>query len=101
MSWGSALRKVRGGKTVKVEVRVEEGVIREVVISGDFFAYPPEAIEELERALVGASVEEAASVVRSFKGRVQVVGASLKDFEELLVEAARHAEESAPKGEGP
>jgi len=82
----SAVRKVPGGKTVKVEVQVEGGRIKKVVISGDFFAYPPEAVEELERALEGviAKPEAVRRVVKNFEGRLKIVGASLSDIADLL-----------------
>lgn len=84
-----ALKKVPGGKTVKVEVVVEGGVLRDVLISGDFFAYPPEAIEEMESSLRGvrADPEAVERVVMSFRGKLQLVGISLEDIVELLREA--------------
>ena len=85
----TALRKVPGGKTVKVEVWTKEGRIDKVLISGDFFAYPPEALEELEGALAGveASPEAVRRVVETFKGKLRVVGASLDDIAELVIQA--------------
>jgi len=87
----AALKKVPGGKTIKVEIWTKEGRIDKVLISGDFFAYPPEALEELEGALVGveASPDAVRRVVKAFKGKLKVVGASLDDIAELVVQALR------------
>lgn len=47
-------RKVPGGKLVRVDLREEDGVLRDVVVSGDFFLEPDEALERLTAALEGA-----------------------------------------------
>ena len=53
--------KVFGGKLVAADVVVEDGVIAEVHVNGDFFLEPDDALERLNQALVGlperASVE--------------------------------------------
>ena len=60
--------------------------MEKVVISGDFFAYPPEALEELEESLAGVEVEKVPEVIDSFRGRLTLLGASLDDLKDLLVE---------------
>ncbi|MFE7616707.1 biotin/lipoate A/B protein ligase family protein [Streptomyces sp. NPDC057496] len=47
--------KVPGGKLVAVDLDVEEGVLRNVRVAGDFFLEPDEAILSIDRALEGAS----------------------------------------------
>ena len=42
---------------IKVELEVTEGRISHVSLSGDFFLYPEEAIEQLEQALVGVKTD--------------------------------------------
>ncbi|MEL9908867.1 MAG: lipoate protein ligase C-terminal domain-containing protein [Desulfurococcus sp.] len=44
-------RVLRGEKTVSIDIEVEECVIRRIMFSGDFFAYPEENIEKLEESL--------------------------------------------------
>jgi lipoate-protein ligase A len=46
--------KVKGGKLIKVALEVEGDVIKSAKICGDFFLYPEDAIEEIERSLKGA-----------------------------------------------
>jgi len=43
--------KVKGGKLIKVALEVEGDVIKSAKICGDFFLYPEDAIEEIERSL--------------------------------------------------
>ena len=45
--------KTPGGKLIAVEFAVEDGVLRHVVVSGDFFLYPEEALGSLAGALLG------------------------------------------------
>src|SRR4051794_2126883 len=45
--------KTPGGKLVRVEIEVEDGMLRDAVVSGDFFLYPEEALAEITGALQG------------------------------------------------
>ncbi len=56
---------------IKVELELEGNLISRIAITGDFFMYPEEAIEQLERALVGveADREKLLAVVRDFYDR--------------------------------
>ena len=45
--------KVPGGKLVKVDFAVSGDALREVVVSGDFFLYPEETLEDIRGALEG------------------------------------------------
>ncbi|ASU78693.1 lipoate--protein ligase family protein [Actinopolyspora erythraea] len=48
--------KVPDGKLVAADVEVADGRLSRVRVSGDFFLEPDEALEELNRSLVGAAV---------------------------------------------
>ena len=45
--------KTPGGKLVAVEFELEGQLLRHVMVSGDFFLYPEEAIDGITRALDG------------------------------------------------
>jgi len=81
-----ALKKVVGGKTVKIELIVDDNTIKEVIISGDFFAFPIEKFEELERNLKGkeAKIAEIKKVLDNFKQDLTLVGISWSDLEQLF-----------------
>lgn len=53
---------------IKVEVKLSNDIISDISISGDFFMYPEEAIEQLETVLVGtkANRENLLATVRAF-----------------------------------
>lgn len=46
--------KTPGGKLVRVDFEVRDGGLRDVVVSGDFFLYPDEALSEIVASLDGA-----------------------------------------------
>ena len=46
--------KTPGGKLIAVEFDVANGELRDVVVSGDFFLYPEEALPVLAGALEGS-----------------------------------------------
>ncbi|MET1160113.1 MAG: lipoate protein ligase C-terminal domain-containing protein [Thermoprotei archaeon] len=86
MVWKTGIRRVRGGKTLKIDLLVENGIVEDIVISGDFFAYPETVIDEIEDSIRGKSVSEAIDALRSFRDRVELVGISFKDLESLFIE---------------
>ena len=49
--------KMPGGKLIRVDVEVIDGELRDVVVSGDFFLYPEEALERISGALAGLPAE--------------------------------------------
>ncbi|MFF8960087.1 biotin/lipoate A/B protein ligase family protein [Streptomyces sp. NPDC014894] len=53
--------KVPGGKLVVVDLDVEDGVLRNVRVAGDFFLEPDEAIVAIDGALEGAPADTAAA----------------------------------------
>ena len=73
--------KTPGGKLVVVDFRVEDGTLVNVMVSGDFFLYPEEALSDLTGALEGVSVEltesEIAEKVRyGLRREAQLLGSS-------------------------
>ncbi len=87
----SADYKAPGGKLVRVRLRQEEGEIRSVKISGDFFLIPEEGLPKLEKALEGAPLRESELrllVERFFKAtHTQGLGVSSEDFVKALLSA--------------
>jgi len=80
--------KVKGGKLIKVTLEVENDIIKKAVIAGDFFLYPEDAIERIERALIGANLNSSnlkqiiAEAVR--ESGAQLLGFSVEDVAEAL-----------------
>lgn len=74
----SGERKVPGGKLVRVDGRVEDDRLVEVVVSGDFFLEPDEALDHIRAALEGISVQSSfetiTAVVEAARGEAVMVG---------------------------
>lgn len=49
--------KTPGGKLVMVDFEVDNGLLKNVVVTGDFFLYPEETLDSINQALENAPVE--------------------------------------------
>lgn len=74
------------GGLIRATVVVEEGVISDVCLSGDFFFYPADKLTELEKALVGTRLEEAEEVIARFysEQRVESPGVTPADIATVI-----------------
>jgi lipoate---protein ligase len=84
--------KVAGGKLVRVDLQIRDGLLSDVRVSGDFFLEPDHALEAIDAGLlgvpVGASADELAAAVR----RALPAGAVLVGFSpEAVAKAVRRA----------
>jgi lipoate-protein ligase A len=73
--------KTPGGKLVVVDFELDEGVLRDVRVSGDFFLYPDEALSAITAAVDGipadlAEEEIAARVVAAIPAGTEWLGSS-------------------------
>ncbi|MGQ9759550.1 MAG: lipoate protein ligase C-terminal domain-containing protein [Candidatus Methanomethylicaceae archaeon] len=80
------VRKVSGGKLLKVRIKEEKGIIKEARISGDFFIHPEEALEEIERCLIGIPLGRSREALKKFvSGReVRIIGFDLEDLADIV-----------------
>ncbi len=83
--------KIPGGKLIVVDLEVIDGTLRDVVLSGDFFLEPAEALEWMAAALEGlpanAPVETIATRVRTAAAHAELIGIT----PEGVAEAVRRA----------
>lgn len=73
--------KTPGGKLVAVEFGIRDKLLRDVVVTGDFFLYPEEALPRLAASLEGAAVTESAAeyarrVQEAIAGEIELLGTS-------------------------
>ncbi|MFC2162238.1 lipoate protein ligase C-terminal domain-containing protein [Candidatus Altiarchaeota archaeon] len=84
------VRKVPGGKLLKVTVDAQDGMIGSVAIHGDFFCHPEDSIEGLERKLAGCRSTNAGNVISGYleANDVRLYGIDAKSITETIMEAA-------------
>jgi len=85
-----AVDKTPGGLIrVSIKLNRETRVIKQILITGDFFTFPPRGILGLEAALKFASYDDVTSIVRKFfaENSVQIVGVTPKNIMNLIMEA--------------
>jgi lipoate-protein ligase A len=87
----SADYKAPGGKLVRIRLKEEQGLIRSVKITGDFFLVPEESLGELEKMLEDVPLKEAELrllVDRFFRGTgAQGLGVAPDDFVKAILSA--------------
>jgi len=89
--------KVPGGKLVVVDLEVEDGLIREFRLAGDFFLEPDTALEAINAAVEGMPVEADASTIAAAVRGALPEGAQLLGFSpEAVGTAVRRALVTAP-----
>lgn len=89
----SSIKKVVGGKTVKVDLEVSGKTIVNAVISGDFFLYPEDAIHEIESSIRGRTVEEVVKEINRFRSSVEFLGITLDDLIQVIIDAYKSCRE--------
>ncbi len=89
-----ANRKVKEGKLVKVEVEYDD-VIKKIKITGDFFLYPEDILERIEKCMLGmekdASAEEIISKIRELVEAedAQMIGVGAESLAFVIKEALK------------
>lgn len=83
-----SVRKVKGRKMIKIEAEFDEGRIVNVIISGDFFAFPIDIVERIENSLKGRKAErrEIENVIKELSSEGVLVGVSFNDILEMLLQ---------------
>ncbi|MGQ9781441.1 MAG: lipoate protein ligase C-terminal domain-containing protein [Nitrososphaeria archaeon] len=83
-----ASKKIKNGKSIKIELEVQEGYIKDAVVSGDFFAFPNDEFEKLQNAFKNreASKKEVDKILDEYSGKVTFSGVTFSDLRELLRE---------------
>ncbi len=84
--------KVPGGKLVKVDFSVNGDALHAVVVSGDFFLYPEETLEDIRMSLEGlpVSIDEAA-IADHIRSRIDPGAELLGTSPEAIAIAVRRA----------
>ncbi len=77
-------------KTVKLDIALDDDCrINDIIISGDFFAYPEDSIEVLEEQLRGCSnascIEQAFSALKSSV----ILGVDIESVKQKIIETVK------------
>jgi lipoate-protein ligase A len=89
MSRGEVIKKsyitrIPGGKTLKIDISIRDNIVEDIIISGDFFAYPEEMVDELESAIRGHKLSDIIDIVESYRDRIVFLGVSIDDIINVL-----------------
>ncbi len=78
---------LKRGKLIKVWARFANDRIDDIRITGDFFLYPEDRIEELENALREHGIEEVEEIAREILEEAEVIGIDPESIAEAVREA--------------
>ncbi len=85
--------KVPGGKLLRAKLEVEDGGIKYIQLTGDFFMEPETDLEELETQLIGLQTEPSLIEVKVkdffTKKKTMIAGASAVDFAYVINQALK------------
>ncbi len=87
--------KVAGGKLLRAKLIVEDSVVKDAVITGDFFLHPEEGLELLEAEIRGlthpVSVDELTACIEKVKGAndLTFIGFSSRELAEVIWSALK------------
>lgn len=79
-------KKISGGKSIKIDLEIIDGKIVKFILSGDFFAFPNEKLEEMEKKIIGKNIDEAEKIINEYKYKINLIGISFNDILSLLNE---------------
>ena len=86
-----AEHKVKGGKLIKIQLRMKDDRIDAIKITGDFFMHPEELIDDLEKTLIGCPLdkEKITETIENFieSREVTLLGAAPEDFVKCIMKA--------------
>ena len=92
MTRGKAVKKVPGGKLIRIEADYEE-IVSDVKITGDFFLHPEECLIKIEQMLKGSRLPLDKPVLMNMieslliKEHADLIGVSAEDIISTLEEA--------------
>ncbi len=73
------------GGLLRATLVLKEGLLAQVALSGDFFCYPQNAVEQLERRLTGMPLEKTAQILEAFYATaVEIPGVAVADWLAVL-----------------
>tara|TARA_B100000315_G_C14479957_1_gene542396 strand:+ start:514 stop:804 length:291 start_codon:yes stop_codon:yes gene_type:complete len=87
--------KVPGGKLIKVRLEIQGNYIQTILLTGDFFLHPEDAIFEVESSLIGSSTDLAnikEKLEKALKKKdARLLGVSPDDFINVIKKALDQA----------
>lgn len=81
--------KVEGGKFLRIQLDIKDGIIKDIKIRGDFFIYPEIAIFKIEDFLKEKSITNfTPSLFLYIKDKnIRIIGFSVFDLQKALLRA--------------
>ena len=78
--------KAPQGKLLRIEAEIENSVIQNIKITGDFFVHPEDDLLKLEQALQGAEIDRVKEIIEDLvaENQTEIVGFTPEDLQQAL-----------------
>lgn len=79
-------KKIPGGKLLIINIRINNGKIAKLCISGDFFLYPERKIYLMENQLIGTDIKSYSIALKNIisEHKIKLLGIGIKDIIDLI-----------------
>ena len=85
ISEGKAI--IKEGKLIRVKAKFDNDVIKSIRITGDFFLHPEEAIEDIEKTLIGSRIGEVHQKLKDAMKNMEYEGISPESLTKAIEKA--------------
>ncbi len=81
--------KVPKGKMLRLQFKLDDYLIKDIKITGDFFIHPEKTIIDIEKFLINIDVREVEKKLSPFikKNNIKLIGFKPKDLQHCLLTA--------------
>jgi len=91
------VKRIEGGKTIRVCMDYEDNIIKNIFFSGDFFLYPEEMLNNLNNKINGKYLnEQLKNEIIRYLEPYTIIGAKPSDFYDVIVEAINSGKNVKP-----
>lgn len=79
-------KTLKKGKLLRIEFERHDDVVKDIRITGDFFVYPENALEEMEELIKGQHVNNIQKELETYmsENQVKLIGFEVKDVLDIL-----------------
>lgn len=84
--WKHLDYKVPSGKLLRIDADIQDNIIKDIRICGDFFIYPEDGISAIESSLKGQKLNDSDLNIRLGKAtkNLQMIGLSAENIKSVL-----------------
>lgn len=78
--------KVPDGKLLRIDLQIQNGVVKEISITGDFFIHPETALTEIEEIIINNDINDVEEKLNKYvrQKKVDLIGFNVADLIKVM-----------------